>query len=85
VLKFKRKFGRQWVNPLTTKLNPICYLLALLGALHILHVSRIRVQETGLEDVDWFKLAQNRYRWLALSNTVINPGSHKIQGVSTLG
>jgi len=34
---------------------------------------------------DWFKLAQNRDKWLALLNTVINPGSHKIQGVSTLG
>jgi hypothetical protein len=30
------------VNPLYAKLNPICYLLALLGANHILHVSRIR-------------------------------------------
>jgi hypothetical protein len=30
-------------NPLKTKLNPICHLLALLGAHHILHVSRIRV------------------------------------------
>jgi hypothetical protein len=32
------------VNPLNTKLNPICHLLALLGAHHILHVSRIRVK-----------------------------------------
>jgi len=31
------------LNPLNTKLNPICHLLALLGAHHILHVSRIRV------------------------------------------
>ena len=30
-------------NPLNTKLNPICHLLALLGAHPILHVSRIRV------------------------------------------
>jgi hypothetical protein len=29
-------------NPLNTQLNPICHLLALLGAHHILHVSRIR-------------------------------------------
>jgi hypothetical protein len=28
---------------LNTQLNPICHLLALLGAHHILHVSRIRV------------------------------------------
>ena len=30
-------------NPLNAKLNPICHLPALLGAHHILHVSRIRV------------------------------------------
>jgi len=31
-------------NPLNPELNPICYLLALLGARHFLHVSRIRVK-----------------------------------------
>jgi len=31
-------------NPLNTELNPIYYLLALLEAHHILHVSRIRVK-----------------------------------------
>jgi len=32
------------VNPLKPELNPICYLLALLGAYHFLHVSRISVK-----------------------------------------
>ena len=32
------------LNPLSPELNPICYLLALLGAHHFLHVSRIRVK-----------------------------------------
>jgi len=32
------------VNPLKPELNTICYLLALLGAHHFLHVSRIRVK-----------------------------------------
>ena len=32
------------LNPLKPELNPICYLLALLGAHHFLHVSRIRVK-----------------------------------------
>jgi len=32
------------INPLNPKLNPICYLLASLGAHHFLHVSRIRVK-----------------------------------------
>jgi len=31
------------INPLNAELNPICCLLALLGAHHFLHVSRIRV------------------------------------------
>jgi hypothetical protein len=34
------------INPLNSGLNPICHLLALLGAHHILHVSRIRVKAT---------------------------------------
>ena len=32
------------INPLNSELIPICYLLALLGAHHFLHVSRIRVK-----------------------------------------
>jgi hypothetical protein len=31
-------------NPLNAELNPICHMLALFGAHHILHVSRIRVK-----------------------------------------
>ena len=33
-----------YFNPLNPELNPICYLLALLGAHHFFHVSRIRVK-----------------------------------------
>ena len=32
------------LNPSNPELNPICYLLALLGAHHFLHVSRIRAK-----------------------------------------
>jgi len=32
------------INPLNAELNPICHLLALLGAHHIFHVSRIKVK-----------------------------------------
>jgi len=35
-------------NPLNDKLNPICHLVALLGAHHILHVSRVRVKEDAV-------------------------------------
>ena len=38
----------QHINPLNPELNPICYLLALLGAHHFLHVSRIRVKSLTL-------------------------------------
>ena len=30
-------------NPLNAEINPICHTLALLGAHHILHLSRIRL------------------------------------------
>jgi hypothetical protein len=33
-----------YINPLNTELNAICHLMALLGAHHILHVSKIRVK-----------------------------------------
>ena len=35
-------------NPLNAELNPICYLLALLGAHHFLYVSRISVKSLTL-------------------------------------
>jgi len=33
------------INPLNAKLNPICHLLILSGAHHILDVSRIRIKQ----------------------------------------
>ena len=42
------------INPLKAELNPICHLLALLGAHHIFHVSRMRVNSTfysGAEEI----------------------------------
>jgi len=40
-----RKIHNQEINPLNAELNPICHLLALLGAHHILNVSRIRFND----------------------------------------
>ena len=37
-------------NPLSAELNPICHLLALLGAHHILHVSGLRVKHNGTQN-----------------------------------
>jgi hypothetical protein len=39
------------LNPLNAELNPICHLLTLLGAHHILHVSRIRVKNQPIRYV----------------------------------
>jgi hypothetical protein len=33
------------INPSNAQLNPICYLLALLGDHPVLHVNRLRVKE----------------------------------------
>jgi len=33
------------INPLNAELNPVCHLLALLGARHILHISGLRVKD----------------------------------------
>ena len=43
VITFCEKGVSIWINPSKAELNPICHLLALLGAHPILHVSRIRV------------------------------------------
>jgi len=40
-------------NPLSAELNPICHLLALLGAHLIFHVSRIRVNELSISAIAW--------------------------------
>jgi len=36
---------RMVFNPLNAELNPICHLLALLGAHHVFHVSGLRVND----------------------------------------
>ena len=44
-----RNRNMSWrINPLNPELNPVCHLLALLGAHHFLHVSRIRVKSLTL-------------------------------------
>ena len=51
---FGLPYGPSWdhapfrVNHLNAELNPICYLLALLGAHHFFHVSRTRVKSLTL-------------------------------------
>ena len=47
-MSFSVKFIYGLFNPLNAELNPICYLLVLLGAHHFLRVSRIRVKSLTL-------------------------------------
>ena len=49
ISRFTRHFSKSFpqgydINPLNAELSPICHLLALLGAHHILHVGRISVK-----------------------------------------
>jgi hypothetical protein len=46
------------INPLNAELNPICHLVALLGAHPILHISRIRVNISVGTD---FSVIYNKY------------------------
>ena len=57
-------------NPLNAELNPICHLLALLGAHHILHVSRIRVNVIYVVRIFFVKTNRN------LLNAQLNPICH---------
>jgi hypothetical protein len=42
-------------------------------------VSEKYLREIGIGDVDWIHLAQDRDRWRALVNTVMNLRFHKIR------
>jgi hypothetical protein len=55
---YERKIVCSWFNPLNAELNPICHMLALLGAHPILHVSRIRVKDV------WFKSEEYCVLWI---------------------
>jgi hypothetical protein len=40
---------------------------------------KMDLQEVGWEGLDWIDMAQDRDRWRALVNAVMNFGFHKIQ------
>ena len=51
-------------NPLNAELNPICHLLALLGAHHILHISRIRVNDVLIHTETKRLISGNKFKKL---------------------
>jgi hypothetical protein len=40
------------------------------------------IREVGWEDMNWIELAQDRDRWRALVNEVMNLRFHKMRGIS---
>jgi hypothetical protein len=68
-----------FTNPLNAELNPICHLLELLGAHHILHVSRIRVNcqvLPSLPDGHVITGVESIKRWLYIIKMMINKIEH---------
>jgi hypothetical protein len=63
------------INPLNAELNPICHLLALLGAHSINYISRARVkiypQKIGTKVAACFLRNQDRNQWQNLLKTVM--------------
>jgi hypothetical protein len=69
------------VNPLNAKLYPICHLLALLGAHHILQVSRIKVK-IGLMMSDGFKVGNGLSQGDRLAPTLFNIALEHVRQLS---
>jgi hypothetical protein len=66
---------RLCINPLNAEINPICHLLALLGAHHILHISRIRVNALYMQIAEFLNVvyiaSHMRYYVYALLTIII--------------
>jgi len=58
------------LNPLNAELNPIYHLLALLGAHHILHISRIRVNLQIMSHYSKFLKILEKCSWVKCSEVL---------------
>jgi hypothetical protein len=59
-----RKLHNEELNPLNAELNPVCHLLALLGAHPILHISKIRVNDLYSSPSIVWVIKSSRMRWV---------------------
>jgi len=66
-------------NPLSAELNPFCHLLALFGALHIIHVSRVRVK-LSYNMLDFNLTVQLKVKWKWRYPSTPNTLSRRVQG-----
>ena len=68
------------INPLNAELNPICHLLALLGAHHILHVSSVRVKMDDVRSLECSCTVQIS----AFHSSVTERNYRTVQGITEL-
>ena len=64
------------INPLNAELNPICHLLALLGAHHIHHVSRIRVNINFFKTFEYLDSEEAETRLFQNSDKSLQRSEH---------
>ena len=72
-------YSPRLIDPLKAKLNPICHFLALLGARHILHVSRTRVKFYTANYLEkWRCSSTNRPLSLCVKGSAPSPPQKKV-------
>jgi len=71
---FSENISREFkFNALKAELNPICYLLALLGDHHFLHVSKIRVKSLTIRQLMFYIYI---YIYINISCLSVNTSAH---------
>ena len=81
ILRRYRRRQKNDINPLNTELHPICHFVALLGAHHILHVSRIRVKNDLKKEGYRLADCRPRIKMVVRSKRLMNQRLHKWRGI----